>query len=257
VFDQPEAALVRYEDLRGLTAPGRRAGEDFPIHVYHAGGVVRVPPGLSEPSAELYDFLLGRLPPLAGPDPDTVPAKLRDFVAGQVGLFGPEKVFVFRARPFPPPSLYRRHVWYSLAVAAAGAAWVAAGVVIGTADAKGGGPWAGCGVLLLLLGLLFAFLFSRSGGGRVSDWHESCLVVSPGGIALLQGALRGKMRWDELRSIEYPAKRRFGLSSAGSPAQGVGLLVEGAYLVIADYYDRPLYQIHRCLVAYWDGQDAT
>ncbi len=221
-FQLPEPIVVPYADFRGLTTPGRNDGDNFPIHIFHTDGVIRIPPGLNESSAELYDFLLDRLPPIGGPNADAVPARLRDFVTEQLGLFGPDKVFVFRARPFEAATGFRQQARYSFTVMFAGIAWIAAGIAIESLS-KHGGAWIGCGFLLLLMGLLFALLFSRwNTSGRISNRHESCLVISPGGIALIQGPLRGKMRWDELRAIEYPAKPRWGLTSQGSVRRGSG-----------------------------------
>lgn len=254
----PDVAFVRYDDIRGLTAPVSGSGTDFAIQVYHTDGVLRIPAGLSVPSRELYEFLLDHLPPVEAANPDNVPAKLRDFLAEQLRLFGSEKVFVFRARAFPPVFSYRRHVGYSLGVLLGALGWIVVGFTLDASGVKGAAGWGGGGIVLFLLALLFTFLFWRaSDRGRAGNWHESCLIVSPAGIALLQGQLRGKMRWDEVRAIEYPAKPRFGLTSAGSPRSGIGLLVEGAYLIIADYYDRPLSKILSSLHTYWDEQDAN
>jgi hypothetical protein len=123
---------------------------------------------------------------------------------------------------------------------------------------ESGGPWIGFGMLFLFVGFLFALIYSRAGNrGRPSNWRESCLVVSPGGIALLQGRLRGKMRWAELRAVEFPAKPRLALASSGSARSGIGLLVEGAYLIVGDYYVRPLPLVFASLRAYWGGQDGN
>ncbi|HEV3439228.1 MAG TPA: hypothetical protein VG122_17810, partial [Gemmata sp.] len=193
----------------------------------------------------------------SAPDPARVPTKLRTFVSQQVDLFGPEKVFVFHARPFPPLNSYHRHIGYSRAVIATGLVWVVcAGLfeVINSGDAE----WFAAGFTFIFLGLSCQFGFSRaSGSGRPSNWQESCLVVSPGGIALVQGPLQGRMRWDELRAIELPARPRFGLASHGAVNRGVGLLVEGAYFIIADFYNRPLAQIYSRLRAYWGDRDAN
>ncbi|HUR54718.1 MAG TPA: hypothetical protein VMZ71_11340, partial [Gemmataceae bacterium] len=81
-------------------------------------------------------------------------------------------------------------------------------------------------------------------------WQESCLVVSPGGVAMVQGVHRGKLRWDELLSIEYPAKE-------GAGGTGIALRVAGAAVIIADYYDRPLSEIRRCLKHYWGGREGN
>jgi hypothetical protein len=121
-----------------------------------------------------------------------------------------------------------------------------------------GYAWVGGGFAVLFVGLICVIGFSKaSGSGRVAGWQNSCLIVSPGGIALAQGPLKGKMRWDELRAIEHPAKPRFGLSTAGGAKKGIGLLVEGAYLIIADYYDRPLALIYEHLKTYWGGRHAN
>ncbi|HUR52826.1 MAG TPA: hypothetical protein VMZ71_01760, partial [Gemmataceae bacterium] len=203
-FDKPTEAFVPYESLRGLSGRVLSGGRDFPIQVYHDGGVVRVPGGLNTSSRDLYQFLLEKLPWRAEPDAGPVAPALREFVRIQVDLFGAEKVYVFRPRPFPPVHTRRKHVAYSLGVAAGAALWAAAGGVLELADLKGGG-WVASGILFVILGGLVALLFAKAGGGRPTGWQESCLVVSPGGVAMVQGVHRGKLRWDELLSIEYPA----------------------------------------------------
>ena len=263
-FQAPWPVFIPYDEIQGLTAPGNRSSESFPIQVYHRGGVVRIPARIDVPSRDLYDFILDQLPVVGSADPDHVPAGLRGFLTDQLALFGPEKVYVYRARPFAPVSSQGRAIKYSLACALVGVLWIAVGgVMAGTfekrADKDAMGVWIGVGVLFVLMGLLFALLFySRSrGASRVQDWRNSCLIVTPAGIALHQGALKGKLRWEELRAVEFPAKHRFALASAGGVKYGIGLLVEGAYLVIADYYDRPLAMIRDQLRAYWGGRHAN
>jgi hypothetical protein len=253
VFDLPDQLLVRYEQFEGLTAP-RKSADSFSIQVYYPDGVVRIPGRLNVSSRTLYRFLASRLPGPGVPDPATLPSALRGFLAEQLELFGTDRVFVFRARRYAPRSSYAAHVAYSLAVAVAGAGWIACGAALG----KEGPGWIGGGIAALVIGLLCAFVFSRqSGGGRARNWQDSCLVISPGGIALVQQTLRGRMRWDELREVDFPAKPRFALSTAGGTNRGIGLLVEGAYLIVADYYDRPLAEIYDRLVTYWGGEDAN
>jgi hypothetical protein len=264
-FDAPERVYVPFADVEGLTAPHGTEGDEFPIELYHPGGVVRIPAQLNGSSWSLYKFLLSHLLPVPA-TPGAVPRALERFVENELALFGPDKVFAYRARRHPPLPTYGRQVWWSAAAAAAGAAWVSAAAVLGAVlpPAKGRDGWdqvAGwfvLGTMLVLGGALAASLYSRAGRSRrVRDWRGSCLVVSPGGIALVQGPLTGKMRWDELRAVEYPARPRLGLAVAGGVVRGVGLMVEGVYLVVADYYDRPLALIYKNLRAYWGGRDAN
>ncbi|MDB5311236.1 MAG: hypothetical protein JWO38_5438 [Gemmataceae bacterium] len=252
-FDLPEFAIVRFDEVRGLTAPGWAEGDEFAMQIYHPDGVIRIPPRLTVSSRDLYRFLFSRLPSPEAPPAD-IPSQLRSFLAEQTDRFGAEKVFVFLARPFPAAPGHRRRVACWLAVAAAGLVWVIAGAALG----KGSEPWIVSGLVAGLLGLICAIGFRyRGGSGRVRNWQDSCLVVSPGGIALLQGTLCGRMRWDELRAIEFPANARYRLIPSGEVKYGIRLLVDGAYLVVADYYDRPLTQIHDRLRAYWGGRDAN
>jgi hypothetical protein len=263
-FEEPEVVFVPFADLQGLTAPDPARREQFAIQVYHSGGVVRIPARLDVSSKDLYQFLYSCLPPVPGPNPDEVPAALRKFVAEQIETFGPERVQVYLARRHPPAPSNRRSVAVSWAVMLTGILWgIAGGVLVALSGGPPGGDqsgfiWICLGILLFLFGLLFVLVTSRQGTiARVPGWDKSCVVISPGGIALSQGSLKGKMRWDELREIDFPARPRLGLATAGGVPHGIGLLVEGAYLVIADYYDRPLSWIHRQLTAYWGGREAN
>jgi len=258
-FEQPDLGLVPYAELMGITAPvSRHPGDHFAIQIYHTTGVVRVPAGLGISSRDLYDFLVERLPPLDPADPNQAPSRLRSFVAEQVQLFGEEKVFVYRARPFPPLPSNSRKLGYAVAVICAAAGWCVVGIALEASRKGEGAVWAGFGCLFSVLALLFVFLFSRANTRhRPANWRHSCVVVSPGGIAMVQGKLSGKMRWDELRNIEYPAKPRFGLATHGGVRSGVGLLTDGAYFIIGDLYVRPLADIRRALHDYWGGRDAN
>lgn len=258
-FEKPDLGLVRYTELCGVTAPvSRNRGEDFAIQLYHTAGVVSIPRGLPVSSRDFYDFLVEQLPPLDAADPDRAPSSLRPFVAQQIELFGAEKVFVYRARPFPPLPSHSRQLGYALAVICAAVVWCLTGIVLEASKMGDGAVWGGLGCLLSFLALLFAFLFARANSrGRPSNWRDACVVVSPGGVAIVQGKLRGKMRWDELRAIDYPARPRFGISTHGGARSGLGLLTDGAYFIIGDLYMRPLADIQQALRDFWGGRDAN
>jgi hypothetical protein len=260
-FETPETVFVRYGDIEGLTSHNASRDHQFAMQVYHPDGVVRIPASIDIPSWDLREYLVERMPHGSAPDPDDVPGALRGFVAEQVAKFGAEKVYVHRARRHPPARTHARTVAYLLGFAVAGILWAVAGGVLGNVlDKKAADPakgWLIGGIVLSIPAFLLALLFSRQHrSGRVKNWRESCIVISPGGIALAQGSLKGKMRWGELRAVEYPARPRFGLTAAGA-ARGIGLLVEGAYLIIADYYDRPLFLIYEQIDGYWGGREAN
>ena len=91
-------------------------------------------------------------------------------------------------------------------------------------------------------------------GPRIPNWKKSALVISPGGMAMVQGDMTGQLRWDELRDIRFRPKPTFlGLQSAGAGMLGIHLVVAGATIVVLDLYDRPLEMIHEQLRAYWEG----
>ena len=144
------------------------------MQLYHPGGVIRIPARLDVSSWDLHDYLISRLPPpgSTGPGLRAVgPAPPR---RATQSLQPAEKVFVFPlARS---PALIVRSARHLL-VGRGGGRWT---VDLHRRDPGGHADrlateevWIGGGVLLLLLGGLFAFLFSRSSGaGRVKDLAE-------------------------------------------------------------------------------------
>ena len=89
-------------------------------------------------------------------------------------------------------------------------------------------------------------------GHRIRNWRASALVVGPAGLALMQGEMRGQLRWDELRKVEFRHKRPwYQYDSSREPTRGIRLTVEGATILIADIYDRPLPLIYKQIRAYW------
>jgi hypothetical protein len=76
------------------------------------------------------------------------------------------------------------------------------------------------------------------------------------GLALIQGDLRGELRWDELRDIRFrPGGGSISSVSGEGNLRGIHLIVEGATIVIVDLYDRPLSLIYQQLRGYWSGDE--
>src|SRR5262249_38740617 len=129
-------------------------------------------------------------------------------------------------------------------------------IVVGSSLGKDFEALIGFGSMMVFLGLIFTIaFFFRPRSRRLRNWQDSGLVIGPIGLALVQGATRGELRWDELRKIQYPNKPQFFTHSySDRNLYGIGLVVEGATIVIADVYDKPLEVIHRRLLALWEGE---
>ena len=47
--------------------------------------------------------------------------------------------------------------------------------------------------------------------------------------------------------------KRMGTGRTSESKHGIGILVDGAYIVIKDHYHRPAHEIAACLREYWNG----
>ena len=243
---EPDGPDGPYAAIDGLTAARRPTGDRFEMQVYYPGGAVGIPARLTVPSRDLYAFLASRLEPSGGRD---VPSTLHGFRDDQEAKFGPDRVFTYRSRTRPPV----KRGW-RVGVPLFGAA----GCLLAAAAGQSVG---GDGEAYAVGGLVSAFMFGVFGvafwagnlAGRAEGHGDSGLVVGPTGIALAQGGLKGKMRWDEVRGIEYPPKARTATHTTAASKRGIGVVVAGAYIVIQDHYDRPPLLIYARMKAYWAG----
>ena len=117
--------------------------------------------------------------------------------------------------------------------------------------------WMGFGVALgviSLMCLLTSMQTSRYIASAVPRWQESSLLISPSGIAMIQGNMRGHMRWDELRDIRMGTGRSrssFVLSNQPGLLPAIRLEVAGATILVFDIYDRPLATIAKVIRQLW------
>ena len=112
--------------------------------------------------------------------------------------------------------------------------------------------WGLAGIVCVMVGgLLYATSFAEFiPAGPMRNWRNASLVISPQGMAMVQGDIQGEVRWPELVEIRFNTKPRgfdFGNPSAMLP--GILLRVKGASILIADIYDRPLHVIHKRILA--------
>ncbi len=242
---------IPYEAFETVIAVKRPGNPDKPgprhyaIDVVHADGTLHIPPKLNVPSDDGFHFLLSTFPP--GGTPQVNPA-LRPYLDEQLETFGADRVWSYRARSNPGNPAPSRAVAFCLGVVLAGLLWL---IVGGVTQNTG---WLGGGIFLAMMGGLFALLFwlvsSRGRRIPVKGWKNASLVISPVGLALVQGDLRGKMRWDELRDLKFTWGGG-SFEANHNIGRGIQLKFEGAQVLIADVYDRPLNLIYKQIRGYW------
>src|SRR5262245_48830285 len=216
----------------------RLVGEQYAIQVFHRDGFFTIPARVNVPSAELHEFLQSRVPAVDSDRP--INPELRAYLTRQEDLFGEEKVMAYWSRRTAPrrDNVVGKRV--SLAVALAGVCWMLIGPLHPSLR-----PWFAAGCVTLAFGGFFCLLFwliDRRGHSQLTKLRDATLIISPAGIALVQGKLRGELVWDELRGVK--------LNERGHLA-GVILTVEGAAIRIEDIYHRPVREIHRRIMGYW------
>jgi hypothetical protein len=219
----------------------------FPIQIFHEDGVVEIPAAIDAPSREVYAFLQDQLPPGGSHDVNPV---LADYLKRQEETFGADRVWSYRARRrLGKLSGRRRARAVCLACMLAGIVWIIAGT-----QGKAFQGWLGGGITMLLFGGLFYLLFwltTSQKMPRIANWGKASLVVSPLGLAIVQGDLKGELRWDELRKVHTKMPQFAFQLTRADLGPGIRLVVEGATIVIADIYDRPLQVIYQRIKDYW------
>jgi hypothetical protein len=245
-IEEPTLSLP-YAAIEAVLMVGKPGRARAAIQLIHADGVVHIPARLNIRSDDLCAFLLEQLPTRGTAQ---LPGELQKYHAAQERMFGSDRVYSYRARSRQQVHPRKRALCVCAACAVAGLIWAAAGALL----KKDGEAWIAIGLVLVFFSGMFALLFYVGRKGpRMRDWHHSGLVIGPAGLALLQGDLRGELRWDELRKIRFRKGPSFLPSHPTAALAGIDLIVEGATITIADIYDRPLAQIHERLRTYWMG----
>ncbi len=253
---------IPYSEIQGILMAGRlqdpasprlKAG---PVVITHRGGVLRIPAALNVPITKVYQAVFSRVP-LSGSGP--LGAEMEGHLRQEQSLFGPERVHFFglrscRGRVF----LTTRGQVCSFLLMLCGIAWCFAPLAVeGRRGNQDFDPmaWLGFGIMLAFVSLSFLLLlYARANGPPRRKLGRPQLVISPSGIALVQGDLKGHLRWDELRDVRLAERVRgltFDSRDALAPLQ---LLIAGAVIRIPDVYDRPLPMIHGLIRRYWKGE---
>jgi hypothetical protein len=114
----------------------------------------------------------------------------------------------------------------------------------------------GFGGLLLLTGLIglacAALPASRRGLRRtVKHPEQATVIITPLGIAMMQGDTRGEVAWNEIKHVNLRTKPPgFAITGSGLTT-GVELALGGAMVRIVDIYDRSQQEIYERIMANW------
>ena len=233
---------IPFGELVSVSLSGK--GKKRRVVIESQDGVIHVPDDVDVSLTELCDFLKQRVPPQPESDPHP---DMANYHAEQVETFGDDRVWIFRSRESNRPTLYRRiHCgpYVAFAVMIAGILWCFAPLIIHEKDATG---WIGGGVILGLLGFLFWIILRQTCAARKvpRKMRDACLIISPLGIAMIQGDVRGKLRWDEIRQIKGKGESK-GVQLTNASA-GLHLLVEGSRIVVMNIYDASLATIEEII----------
>ena len=91
-------------------------------------------------------------------------------------------------------------------MAAAAGSWIALASALGPRDYE---PWLIFGILLALVFSFSALaLWFSAAGPRIRNWQLSSLVIGPAGLAMVQGDMRGELRWAEVRRMRCTRRPR-------------------------------------------------
>jgi hypothetical protein len=114
--------------------------------------------------------------------------------------------------------------------------------------------WLPVGILLAAFGGIFSLVFWRLGTAtrvRIKNWRKASLVISPVGLAMVQGDVQGELRWNEVQNVRLRGRAKGIHVTSETTMPGIVLSVEGAKILIADIYDRPLAAIYENILKYW------
>ena len=243
---------IPFDQIRGLATdllPFSAPQGSFAIRVFHSRGLLKIPGRRDIDSAAILQALRSR----SGPsDPGIVNPVLEGYRERYVAAFGAERVASFRASEQLGDTPRRHGPGIGLAFALTGMAWS----IFAGASGRKEGPLMGLAGMAIIVGLLTLGI-SRLARPRLSylaripDWTASSLVVTPVGLALIQGKLRGELAWEQIRDVRLRYRDDIALFDSEASLPGVVLKVAGASLVIADIYDRPIEMIHERILGYW------
>ncbi len=168
--------------------------------------------------------------------PPSQVAYVRPFYDQEVIRFGVERVHVYRRRPVELGCL-KLVFWLASALVLAGMLCLTVGAMRDKdAIAAVGGVFVGVGISFSVAARVI--WFARQSTAKL---RGATLVLSPSGLALSQGEMKGEMDWEEL--VEVTTKRPFLPAFQAAWGRAARLQLQGATEFLLDIYNRPLREI--------------
>lgn len=251
VSDELHEYEIPYAEIQGLSISGKTPdpregkvrGGRLTIHAEDRNHEY---PNLSQATTRrVYELLLLRIPESGSRE---VVAELQPRLNNDLQLFDDDLVLTYRARPSMPVSQTEIRS-FLLAMILGGIVWLCIGLARGS-------NWTVAGVSTIVIALfctLIVWLARKNENQLVPFRHLSGLIISPRGIALRQGQLKGELKWSEVRSITC-GRAASGTFVTHHPTRAISIKVAGAEILIYDIYDRPLATIHRCMMKFWEAR---
>ncbi len=236
---------IPYAEIRSvINAKPNIQGPQFPIKVIHQNGTFVIPSSIDHPSDALLEFLQSKLAPRTW---GYIHPALQNHLKEQLELFGLEKVFCFSPREMIEPGNSGTVIrMVGLVLLFTGLLW---GLVTPFSES-----WIIPTIIMGVFGGMFV-LASYARRDRVTphakNWQESTLLITPTGIALMQGKLKGKLRWDEIVSVKLTGAPRFSITPV---IPGLVIQVTGSQITILDIYNDSLPGIHQSIMGYYEGR---
>ncbi len=251
---------VPYASIEGLFGVNRPRSPHLPgpsryaIHVLHPAGSIHIPASIDASCDEVYRFLAEQVPTRGSRQ---VHPLLADYLAQQEATFGADRVWSYRAATHLNSRPRHRRLQAATLGALVGAGiWLVGSAILGESRlGESHAGWIGAALTVIVTGLIVLLATvvdrNRRSPHRIKDWKQSSLIISPVGLALVQGDIQGEVRWDELRDVKLIDKVRGFRLSNSILGPGIELKVAGASILIADIYDRPLHVLHERIADYW------
>ncbi|MEW4491112.1 hypothetical protein AB1L42_23760 [Thalassoglobus sp. JC818] len=232
---------IPYEDIQGISIgtriPGHRS-ETFPsgpMRISHRQGIETLKGLPRKEAAQVYHQLIDRIPTTGS---DSVAEPLVGRLQRDRETFDSELVSSYCARQSRDlDGNDLRLATYTIIVAT-----IAMGLSLYFEESA----W-----IVRLVGVviicLICFIGSTTKPSLIKNAERSSLVISPRGLALLQGPLVGQIKWEEIREVSCKP------STMGYyPIPAITILVPGARIQINDVYDRPLGIIYERIQTFWE-----